>query len=93
MGDERYRFRQHQRFQMFQIQATLDQLKSIEGDLLGFDLQKSLDSGLTLEQIAIRAYSVFFTDGEESSDLDLWINHCDSQGWDAEAIDIALGLC
>lgn len=33
------------------------------------------------------------TDEDYSSELDRWIDHCDAQGWDAEAIDIHLGYC
>lgn len=74
--------------------ATSAQLAELEGyKFLNINIQQSLSQGLTLEQLSTRAWWAYFAPESVTDDFDGWIDYAEAHGWDAEQIDMALGLC
>lgn len=75
-------------------QATPAQLAQLESySFLSVDVQASIADGLTLEQLATRAWWAYFAPEVVKDDFDGWVDYAELRGWDCELIDMHLSLC
>ncbi len=74
--------------------ATPAQLAQLESySFLSINIAQSLNEGLSLEQLSVRAWWGYFAPQSISEDFDGWIDYAEAQGWDPEQIDMHLCLC